>query len=391
MPAATMMATTGATAPASTGGGKTTTAAPTILLPFMRGAIDHSEPFYDTTFTLGVNTSNIGPIDIASYGFAKAIWCEIDIASSGNSATVALAEDAPWTALAEVAIQDVNGAPLFGPHGGFEAYLHHKYGGFRGQRDPKLYQDFAALTTGSGGTAGTGKMRFRMNLERNNRDGLGALANMNASQAYKLRGTVNALLGIYTTVPNGAVTARVRFWLEAYSQPGPYDAQGRPQAQFPPANETTGFSSRIQPPTVAGANTIRHNRVGNMIRNLLYINRRAGTSRANGETDLAGLNLQWYIDTRLMTNMSIEMIRSRMLEQFQLSATAFEAAGGPDNGVFVLPFCTELDGVAGYELRDMWLPTTQATRLEVTMTLPNSGVLTVMTDDVAPKGNVFTS
>jgi hypothetical protein len=316
---------------------------------------------------------------------------QVNVVSTGNSATVALAEDAPWSTFAELAVQDVNGAPIFGPHTGFEAYLHHKYGGFRNQSDPRLFTNYSALTTGSGGTAGSGVFSFRINLERSGRDGLGSLANMNASQAYKVRGTVNNNTGIFSTVPNGTVTVRVRMWLEAYSQPNATDAAGRPQATVPPANQTTGFSSRIQPPTVSGANTIKHTRVGNYIRNLIYINRRAGTSRANGETDLANTNIQWYVDSRLLTNMGIEMIRARNAEQFSLTSPTLDAVNGPDSGVFVLPFCTEFDGRAGYEMRDMWLPTTQATRLELAVTLSNSGVLTVMTDDVAPRGNVFIS
>lgn len=366
-------------------------AAPALVIPFMRGAIDHAEPFYDQTFTLSASQQNIGPIDVASYGFARSIFVDVQITSAGNAAAVAVQEDAPWVTLAELAVQDVNGAPLFGPHGGYECYLHHKYGGFRNQGDPKTYSTYSAIVTGAGATGGSGRHQYRINLERSARDGLGALANMNASQAYKVRGTLNNLTGIYSTSPTNAPTVRVRMWLEAYSQPNSVDPAGRPQATVPPANQTTGFSSRIQPPTVAGANTIRHSRVGNYIRNLIYINRRAGTSRVNGETDLANVSWQWYVDSRLLTNMTTEMIRARMYEQFKLTSVTAEAAGGFDNGVIVLPFCTEFDGSAGYELRDNWLPTTQATRLESVLTLGNSGVLTIMTDDVAPKGNVFMS
>lgn len=370
-------------------------AAPTpaqqMLIPFMRGTIDHSEPFYDTTFTLAANTQNIGPVDIASYGFAKAVWIQVNVVAAANAATVALTEDAPWSFFSELAIQDVNGAPLYGPHSGFENYCHAKYGGFRGQQDPKLYPSYSGLVVGAGATAGSGVFAYRINLERNGRDGLGALANMNASQAYKLRATLNNLAGVYATAPTTAPTVRVRFWLEAYSQPNGADAAGRAQATVPPANQTTGFSSRIQPVTNAGATTTKHTRVGNYIRNLIYINRRAGTSRVNGEADLINMQLQWYVDSRLLTNMSIEMIRARMSEQYGFVSTAFESAGGPDNGVFVLPFMTEFDGRAGYEMRDMWLPTTQATRLELAGTYPNAGVITVMTDDVAPRGNVFLS
>lgn len=367
---------------------------PQILIPFMRGATPHAEPFFDQTFTLSAAQQNLGPIDISAYGYARAIWVQVDVASSGNAATVAAGEDSPWSLFAELAVNDVNGAPLFGPHTGYECYLHHKYGGFRGQADPKLMPPttFVALTTGAGATAGTGKQAFRINLERSSRDGLGALGNMNAAQSYKVRGTINNLLGNWTTAPNGTVTMRVRMTLEAYSQPNATDAAGRPQMTAPPGNQTTGYSSRFQPATVAGANTIKHTRVGNLIRNLLYVNRRAGTSRANGETDLAGVTLQWYVDSRLLTNKTIELIRENMANAYSLTNAAAEAAGGIDNGVFVLSdFMVDLDGKAGYEMRDGWLPTTQATRLEIALTLANSGVLTVMTDDVAPRGNVYIS
>lgn len=384
-PAATM------TAPANkqNGAGRQ---APQVIIPFMRGATPHAEPFFDSSFTLSAAQQNLGPIDISAYGYARAIWVQFDVTSTGNAATVAAGEDSPWSLFAELAVQDVNGAPIFGPHSGYETYLHHKYGGFRHQFDPKLLPPttFVALTTGAGATAGSGKGAFRINLERSSRDGLGALGNMNAAQSYKVRGTINNLLGNWTTAPNGTVVLRVRMFLEAYSQPNDTDAAGRPQMTAPPGNQTTGYSSRFQPVTVAGANTIKHTRVGNLIRSLIYINRRAGTSRANGETDLAGLNIQWYVDSRLLTNQSIELIREKMASAYSLTNAAAEAAGGMDNGVFCIPdFMVDLDGAAGYEMRDGWLPTTQATRLEIALTLPNAGVLTTMTDDVAPRGNVY--
>lgn len=364
-----------------------------VLIPFMRGATPHAEPFYDTTFTITAAQQNLGPVDISAYGYARAIWVQCDVATTGNGATVAAFEDSPWSMFAELAVNDVNGAPLFGPHSGYECYLHHKYGGFRGQADPKLMSptSFVALTSGAGATVPSGKFGFRINLERSSRDGLGALGNMNAAQSYKIRGTINNLLGNWTTPPSGAVTTlRVRMTLEAYSQPNATDAAGRPQMTAPPGNQTTGYSSRFQPVTVAGANTIKHTRVGNLIRNLIYVNRRAGTSRANGEADLASLQIQWYVDSRLLTNKSIELIRENMSAANELSNAAAEAAGGIDNGVFCLSdFIVDLDGHSGYEMRDGWLQTTQATRFEIAMTLANAGVLTVMTDDVAPRGNVY--
>lgn len=366
--------------------------APVRPLPFTRGAVEHTEPFWDQTFTLSANQQNLGPVDIATFGFARAIVLDVDIVSAGNSAAVAVVEDAPWSAFAELTIQDVNGSPIFGPHTGYESYLHHKYGGFRNQPDPKLYPTtvYSAIVTGTGGTGGSGSFALRINLDRGGRDGVGALANMNASSAYKIRGTVSNLAGIYSVSPTVAPTLRIRMSLEAYSQPNPTDAANRPQATVPPANGTTGFSSRFQWNANAGANTIKHTRVGNYIRNNIYVLRRAGTSRANGQADLIGQQLQWFVDSRLLTNKLYEMIQMQMAEWFEYASPTYEAAGGPDNGVFVLPFNTDWDGSAGYETRDLWLPTTQATRYELLIpNLANAGVLTVMTDDVSPKGNVF--
>lgn len=377
-------------APSPNKGNTTGNAAPPpSLIPFIRGATEHTEPFYDTTFTLSANQQNLGPIDLSAYGFLRAIIVHVNVATTGNAAAVALAEDAPWSLFAELTLADVNGAPLFGPHSGYEVYLHHKYGGFRNQTDPKLLPTYVALTTGAVATAPTGSFTFRINVERNPRDGLGALANMNAAQAYKLRGTINNLASVFTVAPNGVTTMRVRVSLEAYSQPNVTDPTGRPQATVPPANQTTGFSSRFQPTVNAGATTVKHVRVGNYIRNLIYVLRRAGTSRANGELDLANQTLQWYVDSRLLSNEQIEFLRVRGTERYDMVTATFESAGGPDNGVFVYSFCHEFHGKAGYEMRDLWLPTTQATRLELVISPPNSGVLTVMTDDVAPRGVIF--
>jgi hypothetical protein len=364
---------------------------PVPVVPFVRGAFPHVEPFYDNTITLSANQQTVGPVDIASYGYARALLVDMQVATTGNTATVALAEDAPWSTIAEVVIQDVNGAPIYGPIAGYSAYLTHKYGGYRGQQDPKLIPNYVAYTTGAGATAPSGRFFLRLPLEINGRDGMGSLANMNASQAYKIRFTINNLATIFSTPPNGgSTTLRIRLSLEAWSQPDPTDPMGQAQATVPPANQTTQFWSRFLPNVNAGQNVVKHTRVGNYLRNIVYINRRAGTSRANGETDLANLTLQWYLDSRLLANREIEFIRWAMMEQFQFISTAAEAAGGFDNGVFVLPdTIADFDGVAGYEMRNQYLPTTQATRLELVYTLANAGVLEIITNDVAPRGNIF--
>lgn len=372
------------------------TAAPAPVMapvPFVRASTEHAEIGPDNSYILSTQQQNYGPFDIPTYGYLRSLLVFVQATASGNAAAVTAGEDSPWNVFAELSVKDINGANIVGPVGGYETYLMHKYGGLRNQCDPKLLTAYQAVITGSGGTGGSFGFQLRIAIERNARDGLGALANMNASQAYKLAGTINNYANIYgTTGPTAAsCTARVRVSIEAYSQPTATDASGRMNATVPPASGTSGYYSRIQPTTNAGSTTVRMTRVGNYIRNLIYINRRAGTSRANGETDLANTYLTWYLDTRLLTGKLIEQLRMNMTEWYELILSTFETAGGLDNGVFCYSFMHEFDGKAGYELRDLWLPTTQATRFELVFTLPNSGVLTVITDDVAPKGYVFVS
>ena len=57
--------------------------------------------------------------------------------------------------------------------------------------------------------------------------------------------------------------------------------------------------------------------------------------------------------------------------------------------MFPYEFCHEFDGHVGNELRDGWLPTVQSTRLEIVGSFANAGALDIITNDVAPAGEVF--
>ncbi len=366
--------------------GPTKTAPPVALIPFSRAAKHHSEQFFDQTFTLGAGVVNVGPVDVVSYGFARRIIVEVDIASSGNTATVALKEDAPWSVFSELALSDVNSGPIFGPLEGFDAYLIHRFGGYVGQEDPESYpaEVFTALTTGAGATAGSGRFTFAIPIEINARDGLGSLANMNASATYKLRATLAALSATFSTPPSGVVTARVRLTLDAWSQPDAFDAlSGAPQATLPPANGTTQYWSKTSPVLSAGAQNPKHSRVGNYLRNLIYVYRATSDgTRATGETALADV-LNWYLDSRLWFTHTLPRLRMAQWEAYS------DVSGGKENGVVVVPLTTEFGGKAGFELRDLWTLTTQATRLEVQGQFDAAGTLSILTNDVSPRGAVF--
>jgi hypothetical protein len=374
-----------ATAAASATNTDSKAAAPQLLVPFSRAAREHTETFYDSgSLSAG---ADFGPVDIPAYGFLRSLLLDVQVTSTGNSATVALHEDAPYNALSNLLVQDVNSTPVYGPLDGFSAYCADRYLGIRGPLDPRLVPGgYTQFTTGAGATAGSGRFTIRIPIEAIARTGLGSLANANSSTTYKLRGTLNSLANIFTTVPNGTVVFRVKATLEAWSVPAAQDWRGRAQEQVPPGNGTTAYVSRTVFSSVAtGANTLRLPRVGNYIRSLVLIFRSGtgSTARSTGESSGLPDPTNLYIDTRLMHQQSPNVSRRYEAERMRNTSTTFDGAGGPTNGVIVFDGCHDY-GQIGNENGDQWLPTLQSTRAELQFTSAFSGSLTVITHDVAP-------
>jgi hypothetical protein len=281
-------------------------------------------------------------------------------------------------------LADVNGAPLFGPVSGYDLYLSNKYGGYEFSGDPRQSPSFSAVAAATGNFAFSVKIPVEINL----RDSLGSLANQNASSTYKVKYTINNAAGIYTTPPvTTNPTVRVRLFLEAWSQPPVTDLRGMPQATTPPAHGTSQYWSKYTLPVPAGANTLRWTRVGNFIRTVVLVNRRTASTRLLGEADFPDPS-QIFWDTRLLHNYTKAVWRDTIKNRTGYTAAA-EAAGGPDNGVFPYDWIHEFDGKMGRELRDGWLPTVQSTRLELQGSFASASTLDIITNDVAPNGEVF--
>ena len=317
------------------------------------------------------------PVDIPAYGFMRGIYVEVT-ASGGTGAAAVYKADGPFSALTDIALSDVNGAPLYGPVDGYGAFLITKDGGLRKLQDPRLHPDFAAPTTGNF------SYLLYIPVEVNGRDALGSLGNMNAASAYKLRLSLNTLAAIFTANPTTIPNVRIRAWLDAWAQPPATSLQGQPQATEPPAHGTTSYWSAQTFNVNAGQQQLRLSRVGNYIRMLMFIFRDATGARAEQYPQPTFLN--W--DTRVLREYQPIVWRGAMASKYGLTG-ANDAPRGLDTGVRIEDYCHEFDGDVGFELRDGWLPTVQSTRLEVTGNFPVAGTLTVLTNDVSPNGEVF--
>jgi hypothetical protein len=335
---------------------------PTI--PFINAAHEHTEPFLDQSIPLVASAVNVGPINIPSYGYMRHIFLECSF-SGGTLGAGVLSADFPWNVFQSITIYDTNGAPIFGPLDGYAAFVSNLVGGYAFRMDPSNSPWFVSTINGS--------FFLRIPIEISHHDGLGSLANQNSAANYQLTFTVNPSTVVYSTAPTTAATLRVRGALEAWSLPNAIDRAGRPQAQLPPAHGTTQYWSNQIRPVAVGNNTIPLTRTGNLIRNLVFINRNG--SGARDDTVFPNpAQIQW--DARSMLQDTQNYRTQAWWEKSNLAARPA--------GVFVYNFNHSVDNIAGDDTPALWWPTVQATRLECDGVAATAGNMQILTNDIAP-------
>jgi len=355
MPVPAGMKAAEASAPEKGGGTKT-------LVPFLRATGRHVEPAFDVSFTPGSSSVNLGPFDVPAHGFIRSVLLWVQ--GSGGALGGGTADpDMPWNVLKEVSLQDTNGYPVVHPLSGFQLFLANLYGGYRGFPNP----------AGVEGFDGSINMNFflRLPVEITPWDGFGALSNQSASSPFRVSLIGAALGDLVSGGTPTAPTVRIRAFLEAYDPVAETDMLGNPQETAPPGHGTTQYWSVTTPSVSAQRQQVRHTRVGNLIRNLIYVFRDTNGARsATVEPD--EFTLTW--DSRLViSNKPTAVHKAEMSEAFGFSAPA---------GVLVLPFTDDQDGTAGYENRHLWIPTVESTRLEFEGTFGAAGVMEIITNDV---------
>lgn len=361
-------------------------------VPFIRASGEHIEPTgIDVSRPMTGSVQDLGVFDIPAYGFLRSLTFVVT-ATGGAGAGVAGTEDSPFNVLTNIALTEPNGAQILAFNTGFDAYLAQKWGGygFVPGNDARSHPTYSAIA------AATGNFAFvlRISTEMSVRDALGSLPNQNAAASFKIRMQLNASTAVYSVVPATTLpTVRVRVTQYAWDQPNPADGQNTNQTAPPAVNTTQFWSAQIYNVS-AGAQTIRLTRVGNYLRNVILVLRRAGTSRANGQSDFPD-PLSILIDARPVAIVERNNFATLMSERsgfgVAVGATvpAYDSPQGFDNGVFVWDYTHEFDGSLGTENRDLWQPTLGSTRFELQGTFANAGTLTVLTNDVSIAGNVF--
>ena len=346
------------------------------MSPFTRASMEHVEPYLDWSSVITDSVQVVGgqPVDIPAYGYMRSTVLDVT-ASGGTGAAAVYRADAPWTVIQELSVLDVNGTTIIGPLSGYSVYLMQKWGGFAFMANPTLLVDYTAPTT-----AGNFRFQVRIPHQISERDGLGSLPNMNASQTYKLRISLAPRTDVYSANPTGTPTIRFRASLEAWAQPSPTDAAGGLNAVKPPNMGTTQFWSQASVTVAAGQQTVRFPKVGNLIRTFILVFRDTTGARVTFANSPDPLAIFW-------DGQQIEQASQWVRKLYMSERTGYVTA--LDDGVFVYDMTHDLTGKIGDELRDLWFRTAQSTRLELQASLPVAGSVTIITNDVAPQGNVF--
>lgn len=361
--------------PTSSNAMKATPDAPAVMNPFIKASRER---------TL-VGPSNVGDItttaiqtqlfDVPAGGFLR--YIELDVTMAGGAAglaTVAEDEDAPFTILDSIVLTDVNGNPLVGPVSGYDLYLIQKWGGYDFSCDAKQAPGYTAPDSD-----GDFRFQLRLPVEISARDGYGSLANMDASQTFKLQWSYSADSVVYSTSPDTLGDVTVNIAVDIWDRPPPVDARGAQNAQFPPAHGTTQYWKKATYDLQSGDVTQRLARIGNNIRNLVMIWRDTSGDRA--PTTFPD-PIRFQIDDHAFDLITRTRLRNRMWRQYGYSGTA-DTAGAEDSGVFVWNFDHDLDGKPGFSNRLGLLHTHQGTKLELIGSTGEAGVLTVLTNDIA--------
>lgn len=337
------------------------TAAAVAANPFTKASRRKVEPFYDHTTSLGASAKVLQQVDVPATGYLRHVVLDVEVSGTTGATYV---DDAPWSIFDQVQLTDVNGQPIV-ILDGYDLFLANLLGGYAFYGDPRDNPNYSSTGTGF-------RFQLRIPVEIVQRNALGALANMNAAMTYKVKLTLAPENEVYATNGTGN-SVRIRGYVESWANPPATDLRGVPNTVTPPALGTTQNWSEYVAPVTVGNNTIRLPRVGNTIRNLIFVFRDATGARTN--TGLPG-EIAKFIDGNQWTRNSLAYERQRMGELWGFGAADLPA------GVWVVPLTDDFDAAPGEEIGDYWLTTTGATRLEVQGQFTAAGSLTVVTNDI---------
>lgn len=357
-----MAATATAAAPAAnapSGGG---------TVPFFYGSNLYVQKF-DTTATQLTTTTTEITKPVTAGGFLRGVRLEVRSAS-GSGGTVTA--DNPWNVFSNLVLENVNGASLMFPMGGYSYYVSSIFAR-PWWGDPSKRDDYAQGINPS----------FSLFMQPEIKDTAGVLANTDARSQYRVRYTLNTAANVITSGTT-APTVTVTLYAEIWAQPDAADLHGNTIQPLPPGLNIQTLR-RHQILTLNGAsssNILQLTNVGNEVRCFILVVRDSNNARQDYLSD----PIRWNQDDRNLGVFSPNEVFNQMNDFYN------NISGGDWSrpvGVYVFPRFYD----SGRRVGQSWLATNNATYLAwETSTLSTGtnlpGTVEIITDEVVPVGAV---
>lgn len=354
-------------------------------VPFRRATIERVEILAGEQQNLSAARV---PIErtIEGTGYLYAIWLLMACVSTGNGATVANSEDAPWNAFDNVVLRDVNGEMV--NLAGYDLYIANlacrQYSNRFTDQSTDTYVQ-SAPTTGAGATAGSFTAALRIPIGINRRDLTGLLGNQDRAQKYSLRTDFAATSSIWTTAPNGTMATSLTKIYENYGVPMPVTPNGQQQEIFPPTFGILHFiTATLADAAPQGSTVVNHylRRLGNTIRWIALIFRING-ARSTVETAANNpTSIRMKIGDDTLFNETYSYRRALMFERYGFSFP---------NGVLLYDAMHDFAPDAGNELGDDYWHTQSVVNAQYQIAYPSgfgstNNSLKIITDDLQRVG-----
>lgn len=359
---------------ANAGGQRTPTVSPAPHsggeVPWFFGTNIYVEKIFTDTWTMTTSQQefvhNINP-----GGYLRGY--RVVVGSSGGAlGGGTLSADAPWSLFASMSLENLDGAPMIYPMGGYAQYARLNYSR-PWLRDPATRGNYSAGPNPGGS----------LFMQPEIRQSAGCLANTDARAQYRSRVTVDTLANFISGGAPTAPTLTISQYMEAWAQPDKYDLEGRQIGQVPPGIGLSTLSRhQFYSFNSAGtANTIQLSNMGNEQRLILFIARNS----SNVRTDLLTDPIRWRIDARSMGVFAPQEVFDQMDDFYGGNSGII---GTRPAGVYAFPRFYRPGEMFGQS----WLGTTNATYIifeSATGTGGTNGSLEIITDEVAPNGEAI--
>lgn len=377
---------------------------------FIRGSGEGRYTFEVQSGLLLGAAQDIGPIDIKAYDYMRSILLKVETTTAGAGTVTAVGSaDYPFNIISYLRVKQPNGQTMYSVSNGHHAAMIQKYGLVRPPlfSDPRADPEFIAPSGVAAATAPTVQFAIRIPFELDLRDALGALPNKDAAAPFTLELGLNSTSTIYSTAPATAPTIKITPILEAYDQP-PETLDGKPVETTPPNMNTLQRWTEQSVTMVSGAFDVRVRKLGNYVRELIFLSKNSSNQRIATVLPSATTNnpvqtgwsdpVQIVLDEDVKDNVPSWLWLRDIWEIWGFGgqtagATAFPAldgAGGIDNGVWPYQYCCNRDDPLVEQVAK-YLPTIESEDylLRGQSFGTNVSKMVILKCEVLPRGDIF--